>query len=112
VLAEVPLSSVGQPLTTERLLYNVARHALTACSCCVTLYNMLMRPSGARIRELRGDLRLSIRELARLAEVDYTYLSRVERGYYPTVSADWLGRIASGLGVSIVEICAEAPVSP
>lgn len=62
-----------------------------------------MKPLGARIRELREETDLSVRELARQVKVSAPFLSDVELGRrHP--SDDVLGAIASALGTTLNEL--------
>ena len=54
---------------------------------------------GEYIREQRGAAQISLRQLAKAADVSNPYLSQVERGLRKP-SAEILGRIASGLRIS------------
>jgi predicted transcriptional regulator len=56
-----------------------------------------MEPTQTAIEESRVALGVSIRELAREAGVDHTYLSRYERGEV-TPSRSWLRRVALAIG--------------
>lgn len=57
------------------------------------------------IRGLRREQGLSQRELARLASVDHTYLSRYERGDLATEPSDrWLRDVAFALGANLVHL--------
>lgn len=39
---------------------------------------------GARIRQLREDRRMSLRELGEAMQMDYSYIGRIERGFLPS----------------------------
>lgn len=54
-------------------------------------------PSGTVIRVMRKAQGLTLRQLAALAEVDYSTLSRVERGEHEP-SARWLKAVTDALG--------------
>jgi len=54
---------------------------------------------GEYIREQRGSAQISMRQLAKAADVSNPYLSQVERGLRKP-SAEILARIASGLRIS------------
>ena len=54
---------------------------------------------GGFIREQRDQAQMSVRQLAKAAEVSNPYLSQVERGLRKP-SAEILGRIAHGLRIS------------
>ena len=61
------------------------------CHCCA------MPHSGTVIREARKARKLSLRDLATLAEVDYSTLSKVERGLVEP-SPRWLKAVTDALG--------------
>lgn len=61
---------------------------------------------GARLRSLRTGRTLTLRELARGAEVTESFLSQVERGV-TTPSIATLRRIARALGLSIADLFVE-----
>ncbi|WP_031160413.1 helix-turn-helix domain-containing protein [Streptosporangium roseum] len=64
---------------------------------------------GLRVQELRRLRGLTLQQVAAAADVSVSMLSSVERGQKaPTVVV--LGRIADGLGVSLVELVAEPEV--
>lgn len=63
---------------------------------------------GARIKQRRQDLGLSLRELARRAEVSASFVSQVERGE-SNASLDSLRRIAEALSVPAMYFLLEAP---
>lgn len=57
------------------------------------------------IRGLRREQGLSQRELARLAAVDHTYLSRYEAGQLTSEPSDrWLRDVATALGTNLVHL--------
>lgn len=56
-----------------------------------------MPHAGTAIKVMRKAQQLSLRELAGLAEVDYSMLSRVERGMVEP-SARWLKAVTDALG--------------
>jgi transcriptional regulator with XRE-family HTH domain len=66
----------------------------------------VLRMATARevIRDMRKEQKLSIRELARLADVDHTYLSRYERGLTAEPSARWLRDVTQALGRNLADI--------
>jgi transcriptional regulator with XRE-family HTH domain len=68
---------------------------------------------AARIRELRAERGLTLDGLARLADVSRAMLSRIERGE-SSPTAQLLGKICGGLGVTLSMLFAEAetPASP
>jgi transcriptional regulator with XRE-family HTH domain len=62
---------------------------------------------GARIRAARRQQRLSLRELARRAELTPSHVSKIERGVTnPSVGALW--RIADVLGMTVAQLFANA----
>lgn len=65
---------------------------------------------GLRIQERRAALDLSLRELARRAELTASFLSQVERGQ-ANASIDSLRRIAEALEVPILYFLAEHPTT-
>ena len=68
---------------------------------------------GARIRELRVKRNLTLDGLASLADVSRAMLSRIERGE-SSPTAQLLGKICGGLGITLSVLFAETPtpVSP
>lgn len=56
-----------------------------------------MGHAGSAIRAMRKAQGLSLRELARMAEVEYAYLSQVERGLKEP-SGRWLKAVTDALG--------------
>ena len=57
---------------------------------------------GARVRELRLAHDLSQEKLSQASGVDYTYICRIEGGRV-NVSMETLHRLASALGVDVIE---------
>lgn len=64
-----------------------------------------MKANGARIRELREAKPLGLRALARMADINCSNLSRLERGQ-KTASRETLERIANLLDAPFDEIAA------
>ena len=64
---------------------------------------------GDFIREQRDQAQMSLRQLARAAEVSNPYLSQVERGLRKP-SAEILGRIAQGLRISAESLYVQAGI--
>jgi transcriptional regulator with XRE-family HTH domain len=64
---------------------------------------------GSFIREQRDQAEMSIRQLAKAAEVSNPYLSQVERGLRKP-SAEILGRIAQGLRISAETLYVQAGI--
>lgn len=58
---------------------------------------------GARIRQLRTSARMSASELAHKAQLEMTVLSKIEHGRRAIKSSE-LGRLAEGLGISVLGI--------
>jgi transcriptional regulator with XRE-family HTH domain len=63
---------------------------------------------GDYVRQLRSDRHLSIRALAALAEVDWSWLAKLERGRYDSPDARSLWRIARALDVEVADLYLEA----
>ncbi len=70
----------------------------------------LTRHIGNRIREYRNDRKLTIEGLAVAAEMEYTQLSRIERGKINT-GIFHIYKIAGSLGVSMNELLTGLPAS-
>ncbi len=65
----------------------------------------LMSSFGNRLRELRREKGFTLRQLADLAGVDFTYLSKVENDRVPyTPAADTIRTLARALGVDPIEL--------
>ena len=64
---------------------------------CLPVYGCAMPHSGTVIQAARKAQNLSLRELATLADVDYSMLSKVERGLV-NPSARWLKDVLDALG--------------
>ncbi len=60
---------------------------------------------GSKLRELREGERLTLQQVAELSGVDYSHISKIERGVYAG-SIDTLSKIASAMGAR-VEIVAD-----
>lgn len=69
-------------------------------------------PLGVYLRTKREEAGLSIRELARLAHVDFAYLSRLEAGQKDNPSAELLQRLADVLEADASELLAYVGVKP
>lgn len=64
-----------------------------------------MESFGLKLRALRRDKGFTLRQLADLAGVDFTYLSKVENDRVPyTPSVDTIRAIATALGVGPMEL--------
>jgi len=64
-----------------------------------------MSDFGKRLRELRREKGFTLRQLAELAGVDFTYLSKVENDRVPyTPAADTIRTLARALGVDPLEL--------
>ncbi len=59
---------------------------------------------GKKIRELRKAKGLSQRELARLVDIDFTYLSKIETGDLPPPSDEVISKLAEHLDVDEQEL--------
>ena len=64
---------------------------------------------GGFIRDQRDQAQMSLRQLAKAAEVSNPYLSQVERGLRKP-SAEILGRIAQGLRISAESLYVQADI--
>lgn len=58
---------------------------------------------GQRVREIRRAKGISQEDLAQLAELNRTYISRIERGER-NVSIETVARLATALGVELPEL--------
>jgi transcriptional regulator with XRE-family HTH domain len=64
-----------------------------------------MSAFGSRLRELRREKGFTLRQLADLAGVDFTYLSKVENDRVPyTPAADTIRTLARALGVDPLDL--------
>lgn len=63
--------------------------------------------AAVRVRESREALSLSIRDLASLAAVDHTYLSRFERGQV-SPSRRWLREVSEAIGRQLAIVNGDA----
>lgn len=59
---------------------------------------------GQMIRELREEKGMSVRGLAAAAQVDSTWLSRVEHGIYVNPDPRYLHRLAKVLGIETMDL--------
>jgi transcriptional regulator with XRE-family HTH domain len=68
---------------------------------------------GQRLRQMRKEKELTLRELAQAAGIDFTYLSKIENGRIPyTPAADTIRQLASALGVDSIELLTLADKLP
>lgn len=68
---------------------------------------------GERLRELRKEKGLTLRELAEKAGIDFTYLSKIENGRIPyTPAADTIRQLADVLKVDSIELLTLADKLP
>lgn len=65
---------------------------------------------GERLRSLRGERGLSLRELAERSDVSASLLSQLERDI-TNPSVDTIYRVAHGLGISIFALLRDAPAA-
>lgn len=68
----------------------------------------LTRHIGSRIREYRNERNFTIEHLAEVADMEYTQLSRIERGKINT-GIFHIYKIAGSLGVSMQELLGGIP---
>jgi transcriptional regulator with XRE-family HTH domain len=59
---------------------------------------------GTRIRQLRKEHDLTLRELAEQVEIDFTYLSKIETGSAPVPAEATIRRLAKALGADPEEL--------
>jgi transcriptional regulator with XRE-family HTH domain len=67
---------------------------------------------GSRLRELRKKAGLTLRELARKINVDFTYISKLENGQLPPPSEQVISRLAEALGADregLIQISGRVP---
>lgn len=68
---------------------------------------------GQRIRELRHERKLTLRQLAESTGVDFTYLSKIENGRVPyTPAVETIRSLASALNVDVVDLLQTANKLP
>ncbi|MBI2842124.1 MAG: helix-turn-helix domain-containing protein [Armatimonadetes bacterium] len=68
-----------------------------------------MEPTfGSTIRDRRKELRLSLREVADAARIDFTYLSKVETGRFPPPSEEVILKLSKTLELDADELLALA----
>lgn len=63
---------------------------------------------GAYVQRLREERNLSMRALATLAKVDFSYVSRLERGKVGAPTARQLWKIARALEIEVADLYTEA----
>lgn len=61
---------------------------------------------GARLRSLRQQAGLSQRDLAQRADLDFSYISKIENGRLPPPAADTIVLLCSILGVAAEDLLA------
>jgi HTH-type transcriptional regulator, competence development regulator len=68
---------------------------------------------GERLRQIRKETGLTLREVADKAGIDFTYLSKIENGRIPyTPAAETIRNLASALGVDSIELLSLADKLP
>lgn len=68
---------------------------------------------GQRLRQIRKDKGLTLRELAQAAGIDFTYLSKIENGRMPyTPAAETIRQLADALKVDSIELLTLADKLP
>jgi transcriptional regulator with XRE-family HTH domain len=66
---------------------------------------------GRQLRARRSELGLSVRDLAKLAELDNGTIVRIEQGAFAAPRPDKLSRIAEALGLNLADVFALADYS-
>ncbi len=66
---------------------------------------------GRKIAELRRQKELSLRGLARMVGMDFSWLSKIEHGDRPPPEPKYIARLARHLGVDVFELAELAEVS-
>jgi transcriptional regulator with XRE-family HTH domain len=69
------------------------------------------RELGRQLRARRDELGLSVRDLAKLAELDNGTIVRIEQGAFAAPRPDKLSRIAEALGLNLADVFALADYS-
>ena len=68
---------------------------------------------GERLRQMRKEKGLTLREVAEEAGIDFTYLSKIENGRMPyTPAAETIRQLASALKVNAIELLTLADKLP
>jgi transcriptional regulator with XRE-family HTH domain len=68
---------------------------------------------GERLREIRKEKGLTLREVAERAGIDFTYLSKIENSRFPyTPAADTIRQLAEALKVDSIELLTLADKLP
>jgi len=68
---------------------------------------------GERLREIRREKGLTLREVAQRAGIDFTYLSKIENGRVPyTPAAETIRQLADALKVDSIELLTLADKLP
>lgn len=62
------------------------------------------KPVGDKLHQLRRDRRETLREVAAQVHVNYTDLSKLERGQRPGITFDAMVKLASYYGVRLDEL--------
>lgn len=60
-----------------------------------------MKEIGAKIREIREEKKLTLRELGFKTELDHSYIGKIERGKVSSPSLETLKRISEALDVEV-----------
>lgn len=60
--------------------------------------------TGARIRQRRQQMKMSLREVAELAGISHTHLMRIEQGMHPMTNRFILAGLAQALKTSVVDL--------
>lgn len=85
------------------------RHPKESAATAIDMVADLGRDIGEYIRQQRGNAKISLRQLAKLAGVSNPYLSQIERGLRKP-SAEILQQIAKGLRISAEALYVQAGI--
>jgi transcriptional regulator with XRE-family HTH domain len=67
---------------------------------------------GAYLKYQREKRKLSLVEFGKLLDIDASFLHRLEKGYYQSVSLDAIEKITNGLQMNIQEFLAKCEITP
>lgn len=61
----------------------------------------IIKDLGEKIREIREEKKMTLRQLGNLVDMDYSYIGKIERGKVSSPSIETLQKIADALQVDI-----------